>query len=163
MPVTIDIIKQHLKTLEIGFGVSDEDPNSVGFGINTKNFVNSQGEKSILVCCDVNNEGNYLEVYCPMVEDLSKCRYKGATLAAMAEICFRTKHAQLEYDPRDGEVRIAADMPVYDSVVTAEQLLALARNVVMVMETYQPVIRHAMETGQVDMTKVWQPSEQQSG
>ena len=161
MPVTVDIIKQHLNTLEIGFGVDDKDPNSVGFGINTKNYVNGEGQKSIIVCCDVREDGNYLEVYCPMVEDLSKCRFKGAALAAMAEICYRTKHAQLEYDPRDGEVRIAADMPVCDSVVTAEQLLALARNVVMVMDAYQPVIRHAMETGQVDMNKMWQPPESQ--
>jgi hypothetical protein len=161
MPVTIETIQQHLKTLEIEFGVSESDPNSVGFGINTQNFVNHEGEKRIFVICEVSKDLDYLEVYCPLVEDLSKCRFKSAALAAMAEICYRTKHAQLEYDPADGEVRIAADMPVCDSVVTAEQLLCLIRNVVTMMDVYQPVIRHAMETGQVDMTKFWKREDEE--
>jgi hypothetical protein len=159
MPVTIEIIKQHLNTIGLNFGVSDEDPNSVGIWLDTDNYVNSEGKRSILVICDLAEDGEYLEVYSPMVENLNACRFKGAALAAMAEVCFRTKHTQLEYDPRDGEVRIAADLPVCDSVVTAKQLFHLMQNVVMVMDAYQPVIRHAMETGQVDMGKTWKPKE----
>ena len=155
MPVTIETIKQHLTTLGLKFGVSNSDPNSVGFGIDTENYLDAEGRKRIFVICGVFDEGTYLEVFCPNVANLATCRFKSAALAAMAEICWRTKHAQLEYDPSDGEVKISADMPVCDSVVTAEQLLALMGNVVTVMDEYQPVIRHAMETGQVDMGRMW--------
>lgn len=160
MPVTIELIKQHLNTLGLEARLSKHDPNSVGVLITTENYVNTEGEKSLFVICEVTEDGQYLEVFSPVVVNLNTCRFKGAALAAMAEICLMTRYSQFEFHSASDTVRIAADMPVCDSVVTAAQLEALIGNLVTIMDRYQPVIQSAMETGTVDLTKRWEPEQQ---
>ena len=156
MPVTIETVKQHLTSFEIEFDVDPETPDEIGVFMITDNYRNiANGEKTAVIMVSVAAEGQILQVYAPMVERLTDCRFKGATLAAMAEIAFRTRHAQMEYDPTDHEVRVTTDIPVMDGTVTARQVVRLISNVVFVLDTFQPVLRHAMETGKVDMSLAW--------
>ena len=75
---------------------------------------------------------------------------QGATLAALAELSFRTRSLQCEYDPSDGEVRYAVDTWVLDNTLTIRQLELMVRILVELLEEHEPVIRAAMETGKVD-------------
>ena len=159
MPVTIETIKQHAATLEWKFETNDENPNVITFGFATQNYVDKDGDKYIFLVCRVSEEGDYITVYAPMAENLTKCRFKGAVLAAAGEIMLNTRHTQIEYDPKDGEIRVAVDIPVCDSVITAKQLFRMVDNIICISDIYQPVMRHAMETGQVDMLKKWAPPE----
>lgn len=161
MPVTIQTIKEHLATLNLTFEEDAESPDEVLIFFETNNYTNAyDGEKRAAIVCQVAEEGQYLAVFVPLAESLKDCRYKGAALAAMGEIAYRTRHAQLEYDPTDQEVRVSVDIPVMDNTVTALQLHQMLSNVLFVLNTFQPVLHHAMETGKVDMSLIWEPKEE---
>jgi hypothetical protein len=94
------------------------------------------------------------------VYNLTNCKFKGATLAALAEIAFRTRSLQCEYDSQDGEVRYSVDTWVLDNTLTVEQLEMMVRIAVELLEEYEPVVRCAMETGRVDFDLAVKPQEE---
>ncbi len=161
MPVTIETIKEHAATLEWKFDTSAKFPNEIRLIFSTDNYKNQQGEMSIILYANVSENSDYLEVYAEMVENISTCRFKGAVLAAAGEVMLQTRHTQIEYNPKDGDIRVAVDIPVFDSVITAKQFSIMVNNILFVMDTFQPVMKHAMETGQVDMSKKWSLPEEE--
>ena len=120
----------------------------LGFGLT--HHVDLDGDKHVMIGIECHNDGAYVQVAAQRVYNLANCKYKGATLAALAELAFRTRSLQCEYDPTDGEVRYAVDTWVLDNTLTANQLEMMVRILVDLLEEYEPVIRTAMDTGKVD-------------
>jgi hypothetical protein len=152
MPIRIDDVKAHLKTLGYETMVRPDDPDSVAVGFQTKVYKDTDGDAGALLVFTVAEEGTYLEVKAPGAYSAQGCKFKGALFAALMELSFRTKFLQFEYDPADGEVRLSVDLPVMDGTVTAQQLDRMLGTIMFALENFDPVIRHAMATGRVDFS-----------
>lgn len=157
MPITLSELIEHCETLELDIMLPEGRDSEFGVRFETASYVNPSGERSLLLVCEVHDNGQYVEVYAPRALDASNCRYKAALFAVMLQIGFMTRHLQLEHDQTDGEVRFAVDIPVADGTVTAHQLRYMIRCLIQCLEEFYPVLRHAMDTGKIDFERRWTP------
>jgi hypothetical protein len=160
MPITLPELAAHIKAIGWNHEVRpDRDQIALGFG--TRNHVDLDGDKNIGIFIELAAEGQYVQVVLPRVYNLANCKFKGATLAALAEIAFRTRCLQCEYDSSDGEVRYTVDALVLDNTLTPMQLEMMVRIAVDLLEEYEPVVRCAMESGKIDFSLAVKPQEEQ--
>jgi hypothetical protein len=158
MPLTHPELVDRLKALGMAVQVPPDQDLECGMFVPTHRYRNAEGKTSLLVVCTLEDEGRFLEMAARNTYAAADCRYKGALFAALLEMAFRTRLVQPEYDPRDGEIRFTVEIPVIDGTVTSEQLRAMASILVRVVDEFDPVIRHAMETGRVDMGLLPRPT-----
>ncbi len=157
MPITLSEIQSHCEALGYKAMVPPDQDVELGLRFATRSYVNGDGDHSLLIVCRLDDDGSYLEVYAPNALNTSNCKYKAASFACMLQLTFLTRHLQLEHDPEDGEVRFAIDFPVADGSVTQSQFEMMLRCIIICLEEYYPVFKHAMETGKVDHSLRWQP------
>lgn len=157
MPITHAELIEKLKSLELNIMVPPDQTVEAGIRFTTERYRNSEGELSILVVCRIGEGGEYLELYVPSAYNARNCRFKGGLFAALLELSWRTKSVQAEYDPADGEIRFASDLPVEDAIVTPRQLQRLLYTLVGVVEDFHPVLSHVFETGKIDMALLPKP------
>jgi hypothetical protein len=151
MPITLPELAAHIKAIGWNHEVrAERDQIALGFG--TQNHIDLDGDKNIGIFIEPAAEGQYVQVILPRVYNLTNCKFKGATLATLAEIAFRTRSLQCEYDSSDGEVRYTVDAWVLDNTLTPMQLEMMVRIAVELLEEYEPVVRCAMETGKIDFS-----------
>lgn len=155
--MAIDIQMLHDRLVECGFEVLiPNDPETATYEravfFNSTKYVNPGGTPEIRILIQLEADGQYLEAFAPMAFNVRDCRYKGAMFALAMQISYMTKYLQCEYDPADGEIRVAADMPVCDGDVTAAQIRELVLTIGANLEHYAPVFNHAMETGKIDFS-----------
>lgn len=161
MPITLPELAAHFQAIGFKHKVEPEH-NRLVLGFGTSHHVDLEGDKHVWVFVSIAAEGQYVEVVIPRAYNLANCKYKGATLAALAEIAFRTRSLQCEYDPQDGEVRYSVDAWVLDNTLTRAQLEMMVRIVVELLEEHEPVVRCAMETGKVDFGLAVKPASESS-
>ena len=159
MPITLPELASHVKAIGWKHEVNAEQSCiSIGFG--TRHHVDLDGDKHVAVYIELAAEGQYVQVTIPRAYNLTNCKFKGATLAVLAEIAFRTRTLQCEYDSQDGEVRYAVDAWVLDNTLTQMQLEMMVRIAIELIEEYEPVVRCAMETGRIDFGLAVKPHEE---
>ena len=149
MPISLPEIVELIKKIGWNADVQAEQ-NAVIVAFGLDHHVDLEGRKRVIIVIECHNDGAYVQVAAQRVYNLANCKYKGATLAALAELAFRTRSLQCEYDPSDGEVRYSVDTWVLDNTLTANQLEMMVRILIDLLEEFEPVIRTAMETGKVD-------------
>lgn len=149
MPITLPEIAKHLDQLGWKHQI-DEERERVVMGSGTEHYVDFEGDKHVWIWIEVRSEGEYVQVVLPGVYNLKDCKFKGPVLAVLAEIAFRTRSLQCEYDSSDGEVRYAVDTWVLDNTLTVQQLEIMVRIAVDLLEEFEPVVRHAIATGKID-------------
>lgn len=160
MPFSIEEVESHFK--ELGFKVivpDDVEHRKIGRALrfSTKRYVDFEGDKSVLISLIVDPDGEYLELVAPRVYNVRECPHKGAVFAALLEIAYKTRKQNFEYNPADGEIRVAADMPIEDGTATVRQLDALLGAIIAVLEQFHPVIKHVIETGRLDLSLADEP------
>ncbi|NBO95479.1 MAG: hypothetical protein EBU79_06360 [Betaproteobacteria bacterium] len=111
---------------------------------------------------DIHEDGDFLQFVCPRLYNLRECPHKAAAFEAALVMAWRTKSVGYEYHPESGELRAVFELPLEDSMLTERQMARIVKTVYDLIETYDPVIRHAMKTGKVDMerTKHAEPDEE---
>jgi hypothetical protein len=159
MPITLKELTARLEEIGYSVMVPDGQDTECGLRFATESYINPEGEHSVLVICKISEDGSYLELFTPNAYDSRNCKFKAALFASMLQVAYMTKHLQLEHDPSDGEVRFAVDIPVCDGSVTTRQLYSMVRCLTCIVEEYHPVFTHAMETGKIDLSRVWKPKE----
>lgn|GEM_PF-5873951 len=149
MPISLPEIVELVKMIGWKHEVQTER-NAVIIGFGLDHHVDLDGGKFVTMVIECHNDGEYVQVTAQSVYNLANCKYKVATLAALAELSFRTRSLHCEYDPSDGEVHYVVDTWVLDNTLTTRQLELMVRILVELLEQHEPVIRTAMETGSVD-------------
>ncbi|MDP9177346.1 MAG: YbjN domain-containing protein [Gemmatimonadota bacterium] len=115
----------------------------------TRTYKDADGDQILFLVLQVLEGGEYLQLFCPMAFKVEG-PHVDVFLKACAIVQWRTKLIQFEYDPRDGEIRPTIELPLEDSKVTARQLLRCVRGMVMLMDTYYPVLDRARTEGIID-------------
>lgn len=156
MPITLPELAEHIKSIGWKHEVNAEK-GLIAMGFGTRHHVDLDGDKHVWVYVELAAGGQYVQVIIPRAYNLMNCKFKGATLAVLTEIAFRTRSLQCEYDSQDGEVRFAVDAWLLDNTLTKMQLEMMVRIAIDLIEEYEPVVRCAMETGRVDFDLAVKP------
>lgn len=157
MPTTVDQLKSICESLEIKLKPNPEQERTFYAWFETGNYVNGKGEKLLFVVFKLSENGHYLEVFAPEVYNLKGSRSKGHALAVLAEMAFRTRSLQCEFDNNDGEVRYSVDHWIMDTQLSAKQVDRLVEVLLRCADAYHPVIVKAKDEGKIDFDCEWQP------
>jgi hypothetical protein len=165
MAIDIDTLHSGLEALGLTPRIPEE-PERAGFVrtmyLTTRNYRDQDGDMALFVVAELPDEGRYLHLYAPEAFNVRECRHKAAVFSVAMHIAFCTRFVQCEYDPADGELRFAVDMPICDGTVTNTQLEVLLSALVDIVDTYTPVLLLAMETGKIDFSLIEQDEEEPS-
>jgi hypothetical protein len=154
MSTTIDQIAEFLDEQDLSYGRHEtEDAILLSFRIDPAQHLyrDHEGDASVSFLIRVHEEGDFLSISVPSTWNLADCPHKAAVFEALLDFQARAKLVRFDYDSDDGEVRANAEIGVEDSVFTSAQLHRLVRAVGNSVLSLDPVIRHAMRTGQADM------------
>lgn len=151
MPITIEEAIHKLESTGLKVGRARDGGDHCGLLMQTRSYVNAEGEHSLQLVCRVDHGGFYIEVAAPRAYNADDAKYPGALFEALLRMCYQLQHVRAEHDASDGEVRFAIDMPVLDGEVTSHQLGAMVAVLSMAIDDFHDVIVHAMETGKVDL------------
>jgi len=149
MATTYDTIRGFLE----GPGCSyhfDEEQQLLVTGFRTEHYTNANGEKGLPVIIKLEENGEFLKVFSPAVYHLEPGPHQLSVFLALLQICWRTKMLQYEYDPSDGEIRAIIEFPLEDAELTERQFMRIVFSLVELVDRYDPIIRRAIETGEVD-------------
>ena len=111
------------------------------------------GFKGIAIAVRLSENGQYLECLAPGLYDLGTCRHRDAVLRALMAIMKRTKMVRFDWDPADGEIRCSVECPLEDGSLTRRQFIRMLRALPEIIDDWDPVIRGAMETGELRLDK----------
>lgn len=156
MPISLSKLESHVRALGWDYEVREER-DQIALGFPTRFYVDAEGDNFAALFIDRVMDGQYVQVVMPRAYSLQDCKYKAAVLSVLTQIAFLTRSLQCEYDPEDGEVRYAVDSWVLDNTLTQSQLDVMVRIIIELLEEYDPVVRHAMETGRVDLSMANKP------
>lgn len=109
--------------------------------------------KGIAIAVRLSENGQYLECLAPGLYDLGTCRHRDVVLQALMAIMQRTKMVRFDWDPTDGEVRCSVECPLEDGSLTRRQFIRMLRALPEIIDDWDPVIRVAMETGELRLDK----------
>jgi hypothetical protein len=134
----------------------------VGFA--TRNYTAPSGDtptargsddrfKGIAIAVRLSETGQYLECLAPGLYDLGTCRHRDVVLRALMAIMQRTKMVRFDWDPADGEIRCSVECPLEDGSLTRRQFIRMLRALPEIIDDWDPVIRAAMETGELRLDK----------
>jgi hypothetical protein len=151
MPVSLPDVEAHL--VSMGYEPKVAGPGHFVIGGRTNVYCDQDGDPHAYFQVRVDEDGEYVRVFASCVYDLTDCKHKCATLAALAGISYRQRSVQCGYDSEDGEVCYSLDTWVLDGTLTQIQLARMISLLAATLDGYDPVVRHAMQTGEVDFSR----------
>jgi hypothetical protein len=149
MATTYDTIRGFLDGPGCTYQFDDEQQLLVT-GFKTEHYVNTDGEKGLAVIIKLEENGEFLKVFSPAVYRVDPEHHQLGVFLALLHICWRTKMLQYEYDPTDGEIRAIIEFPLEDAELTERQFMRIVFSLVELVDRYDPIIRRAIDTGEVD-------------
>ncbi len=161
MPTTIEEIDSHLKSLDLNvLTPNDAEAKSRERALRytMDQYQNPDGDPKAFLRVNLMDGGTYVEINAPNAYNVRECKYKGAVFAALLEITYTTKRLSFGYDPADGEICVTCDLTIEDGSLTAHQLSRELSAVLWALDHYHSVIRHAIETGKVDLSLAKEPT-----
>jgi hypothetical protein len=151
MPTSFPELEAHLASR--GYEPKVAGPGHVVIGGRTNVYRDPDGDHHAYFQIRMDEDGEYVRVFASSVYDLTDCKHKCATLSVLAGISYRQRSVQCGYDPEDGEVCYSLDTWVMDGTLTSYQLGRMISLLAATLDGYDPVVRHAMETGEVDFSR----------
>lgn len=148
MAVTLDQIEQFLVARQVKHR---RERGQLVIGFRSEHFRDDHGRAGIAIAVRVDEQGRYLEFVAPGLYSARGCRHAAALYQALLEITRRTKMIRFELDPTDGEIRCTVECPIEDGTLTPKQCDRILDGLYHAVERWHPVIRRAMDTGEVDL------------
>ena len=116
-------------------------------------YRDKDGDLALYVVVHISNDGESVLITAPSLYNLTGCPHTRAVLETLLAIGYTTKSVNYEYDKTDGEVRATVEFPIMDGAVNKEQIVRSLQLLVSVVDTMDPVVRHAISTGQYDRSR----------
>jgi len=151
MAVTMNQIKGMLNELELKFMENPRDDSELALRFGTKNYRDTDGDKSLLIVIKLSENGEYITLYCPKAYEVTG-QNQGVFLKLCMMIQWMTKLVQFEFDHRDGEIRPVIEFPIEDGTLTARQLQRCIIGLGQVIEACDAALRSALEQGVIDLS-----------
>lgn len=113
-------------------------------------YRDKDGDLSMFVVIHLTDDGHYLRVLAPQLYDLSGCTNRAAPMEVALAVGYRTKSLCYEFDPSSGELRATLEYPLGSGTFTERQIVRCIELLVGIVDEADPVMRHAIKSGQID-------------
>jgi hypothetical protein len=113
-------------------------------------YRDKDGDLSMFVVVQLTDDGRYLRVLAPQLYDLSPCTNRAAPMEVALAVGYRTKSLCFEFDPSTSELRATLEYPLESGTFTERQLVRCIQLLIAIVDDADPVIRHAIKSGQID-------------
>lgn len=118
------------------------------------------GDSDISFFARLDGDGTLLRIALPDRYAFSDTKHSGAVALLLLELNSRTPFVQYQVLPDERQtIRIAADVPIYDGKLTAEQLRHVVLCLFVSAYQFEPVIRNAFDTGDIDFSLAIHPGQ----
>ena len=117
----------------------------------TEIYVDEDGDKSCFLIVDLCDKGEFVLIVSPDLYNLKECSNRAAVFEAVLAIGYDTKSVNFEYNAESGELRATVEFPIGENRLTESQIKSCLILLLGVIDSADPVIRHAMKTGLVDL------------
>lgn len=152
MPTSIDEVKGFLDEYDLRSMV-DESAGVIliGFGCDPDEttYRDNDGDAHVKVVIEVMEEGGFLRVAAPFAWKLDACIHRAAVLGVLPALQGRYKMLRFDHDPQDGELQPNVELALEDASLTSDQFHRAVQAVLRGIQRFDPVIRRAMQTGEV--------------
>ena len=119
----------------------------------TEVYIDNDGDKSCFLIVDLCDKGEFVLIISPDLYNLKECATRAAVFEAVLAIGYDTKSVNFEYNAESGELRATVEFPIGENRLTASQIKSCLILLLGVIDSADPVIRHAMKTGLVDLER----------
>jgi len=161
MPITFQEVVSAFEALELSVEQSKDYPGIGSLKFDMPSYVDSDGDKEALVVFSISPDGHSVDLAVGECYSLAHCRYKAATFLALLQANAQSQHASFEIDEAAEGVDLVASVTVADGSLHLTQLQAVVIDLLSTLNTFHPVIVHAMEKGEVDLARRWEPAQEE--
>ena len=148
MPITLDLIAGLLDKIGLKYRQNPERE-AIEISWKLERYRNHEGDGAILVILELSSGGRTITARAPMLYTLPE----GPTALSACKALFIASRGieflKFAADPEDNSVEAAGAFPVADSNVTPQQLRDFLNDFPMAIDFFHPMIRHAIETGEI--------------
>jgi hypothetical protein len=156
MATTLADLKRYLETFDLQYQ-SSKKHNALRIGFccepDETTFRDADGDPVVQVIVRVAEKGELVAVLCPQAWNIADCPHRQAVCEAMARLQASTKLIRFDLDD-EGHVTPNIEIPLETAPMTADQFLRGIAGVLLAVRQFDPVIRHAMTSGEVDLDLV---------
>lgn len=138
--------------------ILDSENNLIETSFVTENYTNAQGEHYLPVVVELQEEGQFIQIYVPQCYEVSEVEYRSTVLQVLLMISWRTKMVQFELDAQSNTVRVMVEFPLEDALLTKNQLMRSIMGLLQTIERFHPIIQIALVEGRVDFDILDKPS-----
>lgn len=163
MATTFADLKRFLDEIDLSYDAHEEhDVIAVGFSgePDDTTYRDKDGDPHVQILVRLVENGEFCAAFVPQAWKLGDCQHRAAVCEAAARIQGKMKLIRFDLDD-EGHLQPNIEIPLEDAPMCAEQLHRAIGGLLMAVRHFDPVIRHAMDTGKVDLTlaKVPAPGE----
>ena len=113
-------------------------------------FRDSEGEPNVQIVVRLVEKGEFCVAHVPRAWSLAACDHRSAVCEAAARIQGKVKLVRFDLED-DGYLQPNVELALEKAPMCAEQLHRSIAALLTVVREFDPVIRHAMQTGEVDL------------
>lgn len=154
MATSIQELKGFLDEYDLRY-MADESAGVIliGFGCDaaTSSYRDGDGDPHVKLVIEAAEQGEMLRVAAPFAWRLAGCIHREVVLGVLPILQGRTKMLRFDFDPADGELQPNVEVPLEDSGLTSTQFHRAVHTVLNGIQRFDPVIRRAMQTGEVNL------------
>lgn len=138
-----------------GFSCSHDDEDEMTFvsfrcDADATTYRNEDGESKIEIVVQLCNKGESMAIFAPGVWSLEACEHPRAVCEAAARIQACMKYIRFDLG-EDMDLQPNVEIPLYSAPLEAAQLKHSISCILYAVRKYDPVIRQAMQSGEVDL------------
>ena len=125
---------------------------AIGFGCDAKEttYRDVDGDAHVQVIVRLTEQGELVAVFAPRAWNLAECDHRQAVCEVATRVQAQMKLIRFDLDADTWDLQPNIEVPLEKAPMCAEQLHRAIAGIMLVIRRYDPVIRHAMETGEVD-------------
>lgn len=133
---------------------ADDEAGVIGVGFQSDpeetTYRDLEGDPCVQLFVQIHENGEFLSVFAPLAWNLADCANVPAVCEALARIQSQMKLIRFDLGD-EGLLRPNIEIPLETAPLCVAQLQRGIAGVLLAIRRFDPVIRHAMETGEVDL------------
>ena len=153
MATTFEDLKRFMDESGLKYDTHEEhDVIAIGFGCEPKEttYRDADGDAHVQVIVRLAEQGELVAVFAPGAWNLAECDHRQAVCEAATRVQAQMKLIRFDLDADNWDLQPNIEVPLEHAPMCAQQLHRAIAGIMLAIRRYDPVFRHAMETGEVD-------------
>jgi len=153
MATTFDDLKRFIDEAGLNYDAHEEHHViAIGFSgePDDTTYRDADGDPHVQVIVRLVEQGEFCVAFVPRAWNLAGCEHLAAVCEAVTRLQSKVKLVRYDLED-DGHLQPNIEIPLEKAPMCAEQLHRAIAGLLMAVRQFDPVIRHAMETGAVNL------------